>query len=90
MTAKLVGDANQRNVRKAIESFKKTLMEVDAHLEIDLTATRVIDPRFFGLLLMLRKGLKTRGAKLGFAGVSAKVRRLFLLNELQFLLEDAA
>ena len=79
--AKLVDDANQRNLSKAIELFRKTLMEVDARRVIDLRATRAIDLRFFGLLPMLRKGLKIRGAKLSFAGVSPKVRRL---------LEDAA
>ena len=52
----------------------------------DLSATRVIDARFFGLLLMLRKCLKGQGAKLSFVRLAPALRRMFWLNGLDFLL----
>ncbi len=57
---------------------------------IDLSTTRMIDARFFGLLLMLRKELKSRGASLTFTGVSRAMQRIFRCSELEFLLSPAA
>ena len=46
----------------------------------------LIDARFFGLLIMLRKELKSRGAKLSFTGVTRATKRNFRLSELEYLL----
>jgi N-acetylglucosaminyldiphosphoundecaprenol N-acetyl-beta-D-mannosaminyltransferase len=45
-----------------------------------------MDARFLGLLLMLRKELKTRGGKLQFIAVPHSIKRIFRLNALHFLL----
>jgi hypothetical protein len=37
---------------------------------------------------MLRKELKSRGKKLGFAAPPLAIRRIFRLNEIDFLLSD--
>jgi N-acetylglucosaminyldiphosphoundecaprenol N-acetyl-beta-D-mannosaminyltransferase len=82
----LCGDAIDRNIDNAISCFQETITRRNKGIVIDLSSTRVIDGRFFGLLLMLRKRLKGQGAKLTFVGVSPAIQRLFRLNELDFLL----
>jgi N-acetylglucosaminyldiphosphoundecaprenol N-acetyl-beta-D-mannosaminyltransferase len=82
----LCGDAIDKHVDKAVSCFKETLTGRSKGVVIDLSSTRVIDGRFFGLLLMLRKHLKEQGAKLTFIGVTPAIQRLFRLNELDFLL----
>jgi N-acetylglucosaminyldiphosphoundecaprenol N-acetyl-beta-D-mannosaminyltransferase len=89
VTIRLSGDANQRNIGRAIACFQETLTKGSGYVVIDLAGTRVIDGRFLGLLLMLRKHLKGQGAKLRFVGVSPMMRRLFWLNEVDFLLNGA-
>jgi N-acetylglucosaminyldiphosphoundecaprenol N-acetyl-beta-D-mannosaminyltransferase len=84
----LCGDASERHVPKAIACFREALMG-NQNITIDLSNTRLIDARFFGLLLMLRKELKHRGARLVFTGASGGIRRIFRLNELEFLLPPA-
>jgi len=82
----LCGDASERHIEKAIACFRETLTAETEGLVFDLSHTRVIDGRFFGLLLMLRKHLNGRGARLTFVGVTPSIRRMFRLNELDFLL----
>src|SRR5262249_12674529 len=89
VTIKLNGDANRNNLATATTSFRETLTSRNSHVVIDLADTRVIDGRFLGLLLMLRKCLKGQGVKLRFTGVSPAMRRLFWLNEVDFLLSPA-
>jgi N-acetylglucosaminyldiphosphoundecaprenol N-acetyl-beta-D-mannosaminyltransferase len=57
---------------------------------IDLSHTQTIDARFFGMLMMLRKELTSRNAKLLFTGVTPAIKRLFRLNELGYLLTPTA
>ena len=58
----LGGDATERHIAEAIAGFRETLTGTNKVVVIDLSRTRVIDGRFFGLLLMLRKRLKGQGA----------------------------
>jgi N-acetylglucosaminyldiphosphoundecaprenol N-acetyl-beta-D-mannosaminyltransferase len=88
-TIRMSGDANQRNIGKAIAYFQETLTIGCTDVIIDLAGVRVIDQRFLGLILMIRKYLKGHGTKLEFIGVSAAIRRLFWLNDLEFLLNSA-
>jgi|SRR5579871_2923096 len=81
----LRGAASERHIQRAIACFQNAIC-ANQDLVLDLSETSLIDPRFFGLLLMLRKELKSRGAKLIFTGVSRKIERIFRLSELQFLL----
>ena len=87
-TIRLAGDANQRNIGKAIACFQETLTQKNTHVIIDLAGVRVVDGRFLGLLLMVRKYLKGRGTKLGLVGVSPAIGRLLWLNELDVLLNS--
>jgi N-acetylglucosaminyldiphosphoundecaprenol N-acetyl-beta-D-mannosaminyltransferase len=81
----LCGIASERDVPKAIACFQESLTD-NKNVTIDLSNTRLIDARFFGLLLMLRKELRNRGARLIFTGVSGAIERLIRLHELEFLL----
>jgi N-acetylglucosaminyldiphosphoundecaprenol N-acetyl-beta-D-mannosaminyltransferase len=81
----LCGVASERHVPKAIDCFQKALTG-NQDITIDLSNTTLIDARFFGLLLMLRKELKGRGARLIFTGVSGAIERTFRLSGLEFLL----
>ena len=80
------GDATAPSINHAIVRFQQALRLDKPLVVLDLAAVRSIDQRFFGLILMLRKALQQRGAALLFVGVSDRLRRLFQLNELGFLL----
>ena len=84
----LNGIASERHVSKAITCFQEALT-ANQDISIDLSNTRFIDARFLGLLLMLRKELRSRGARLMFTGVSGTIERIFRLNEVGFLLSPA-
>ena len=84
----LSGDATERHIAEAIACFRETLTGTNKVVVIDLSRTRVIDGRFFGLLLMLRKRLKGQGAQLTFVGASPAMKRMFRLNELGSLLSS--
>jgi len=90
VTIDLCGNATERDVAMALSCFRETLTAGSKAVIIDLSRTRVIDQRFFGLLLMFRKQLKRRRAKLRFTGVSAATKRIFKLNALGFLLTPDA
>jgi anti-anti-sigma regulatory factor len=54
-------------------------------ITIDFSNTSIIDSRFLGLLLMLRKTLKGSGADPIFLGLSPRLKSIFHLNALEFL-----
>ena len=87
VVVQVFGDATTQNINHAIGRFQQALALARPIMILDLVAVRDIDQRFFGLILMLRKSLHQRAARLLFMGVSDRVRRLFELNELQFLLD---
>ncbi len=84
----LSGVASERHVPKAVACFQESLIG-DRDVTVDLSSTRLIDARFLGLLLMLRKELRNRGARLTITGVSGPIQKIFRLNELEFLLSPA-
>jgi N-acetylglucosaminyldiphosphoundecaprenol N-acetyl-beta-D-mannosaminyltransferase len=86
VTVRFPGYANASRVPEAIACFNQALASQKRGVVVDLSGTQAIDARFFGLLLMLRKQLKSRGSVLQFQGVSARLHRLFRLNALEFLL----
>ena len=86
VTIRLYGDAIEQFASKASARLEETLTAPCKNVVIDLSAVRAIDARFFGLLLMLRKRLKSQGCGLQFVGASLAIKRLFRLNEVQFLL----
>ena len=81
------GDAIAPYINHAIGRFQQAVDLARPLVILDLAAVRHIDQRFFGLILMLRKVLHRREATLLFVRASDRVRRLFQLNELEFLLD---
>ena len=81
----LGGVASEDQIVLAIECFEEALT-YRKNIVLDLDGLQFIDARFLGLLLMLRKELKARKAKLSFTGVSSSISRIFRLNALEFLL----
>jgi N-acetylglucosaminyldiphosphoundecaprenol N-acetyl-beta-D-mannosaminyltransferase len=81
----LNGAASKDHVLKASSYFQDALM-CGKDIVLDLSETRQIDARFLGLLIMLRKELRDRGAELKFTAVPQTIARIFRLNELGFLL----
>jgi N-acetylglucosaminyldiphosphoundecaprenol N-acetyl-beta-D-mannosaminyltransferase len=84
---RLSGDATVQHLPQAIFHFRRSLSARN-RLTIDVSATRRIDARFFGLFLMLRKQLNSKNAVLKFIGVSPRLARLFRLNGVEFLLSE--
>jgi N-acetylglucosaminyldiphosphoundecaprenol N-acetyl-beta-D-mannosaminyltransferase len=84
----LYGSATEAQAAKAVAAFRDALT-AQADIAINLSGLRLVDARFLGLLLMLRKALIARGARLSFIGVSRRIERLFRRNEVSFLLSDA-
>jgi N-acetylglucosaminyldiphosphoundecaprenol N-acetyl-beta-D-mannosaminyltransferase len=85
LVIRLSGSATERHVDKAITCFRNAVASHN-EITIDLSATSVIDARFFGLLLMLRKQLKRQRGRLTFIGASRRIAKMFRYNELSFLL----
>jgi N-acetylglucosaminyldiphosphoundecaprenol N-acetyl-beta-D-mannosaminyltransferase len=83
----LSGLAIAAHVDEAINAFRQALGKEKA-IEVDVSRTRLLDPRFFGLLLMVRKQLRRRGQALRFIGASPAIMRAFRLNGFEFLLSD--
>jgi N-acetylglucosaminyldiphosphoundecaprenol N-acetyl-beta-D-mannosaminyltransferase len=87
VTLRLSGSATVDHIDQAIDQFRAALA-ASKQIVVDLAHTDGIDPRFFGLLLMVRKCLASRGKKLVFAGMSPEVRRMFSLNRFDYLLSS--
>jgi len=81
----LAGMATGNNVASAILGFRDALAK-SSQLTVDVSELRLIDARFFGLLLMVRKHLHEQGGRLEFAGISPRMERVFRLNRFGFLL----
>ena len=85
ITLRLSGDAIDRHIDSAVSSFRK-VVKTRKNVDLDLSATRVVDVRFVGLLLMLRKQLHRHGNQLNFVGITPTISRLLRLNGFGFLL----
>jgi N-acetylglucosaminyldiphosphoundecaprenol N-acetyl-beta-D-mannosaminyltransferase len=83
----LLGSATKNHVNKAASCFMEALTD-KKDIIIHLSDTFLIDARFLGLFLMLRKELTSRGSRLEFTGVPRAIERIFRLNELAFLLSN--
>jgi N-acetylglucosaminyldiphosphoundecaprenol N-acetyl-beta-D-mannosaminyltransferase len=83
VTVSLSGPANARHVDKAIPTFRKAIA-TKKRITLDFSNTRSIDARFLGLLLMLKKKLKSTGATITIVGLSPGLERIFRLNRLDF------
>ena len=90
VTLALSGAAVAQNVELAVRHFRFAVNSGKESVVIDLSKIRFIDPRFFGLLLMLQKELGARNANLLISGASARIKRLFYLCQLDYLLDVPA
>ena len=87
VTIALLGAAVAAHVDDAIEQFREAL-DGGKQLIVDVSNTQYVDARFFGLFLIVRKQLASRGQKLRFTGASAGLRRIFRRNRFEFLLSQ--
>ncbi|MHB8885746.1 MAG: WecB/TagA/CpsF family glycosyltransferase [Methylovirgula sp.] len=85
VTLRLSGAATAHFIDNAISRFRSASM-TGKSVALDLSQVSMIDSRFLGLILVLRKCLKDHGLALNFVGASLRVRRVFQLNELDFIL----
>jgi N-acetylglucosaminyldiphosphoundecaprenol N-acetyl-beta-D-mannosaminyltransferase len=82
---KLSGSATSSHIDAAIACFRSAL-ETNKTIVIDVSKISMIDPRFFGLLLMLRKRAIRQGSALEFLSATPRVQKAFRLNGFEFLL----
>lgn len=87
VTLRLSGAAISAYVDVAVSHFRPALA-AGKHVNLCLRETRAIDPRFFGLLLMLRKSLAAQGKRLIITDVAPQLRRTFRFNKFEYLLES--
>src|SRR5262249_7939744 len=81
------GRATARQVERVIPVLRESVV-TGKQLKIDFSTSQEIDARFLGLLLMLRKTLKARGAGFTLTGLSPGLERGFRLNGLDYLLSE--
>lgn len=79
VTISLSGRADARHMDKVIPAFREAIA-TKKQITLDFSDTRYIDARFLGLLLMLKKKLKTTNAAPIFVGLSPSLKRVFSLN----------
>ena len=83
VTVSLSGPADARHVDKVIPTFREAIA-TKKQITLDFSDTRSIDARFLGLLLMLKKKLKSTSAAPIFVGLSPSLERIFRLNNLDY------
>jgi len=87
VVVQLAGRAVATHIPEATDVFREALGKQKA-IDIDVSGTRTIDPRFLGLVLMVRKQLRKRGQSLSFIKVPPAISRVFRWNRFEFLLSD--
>jgi N-acetylglucosaminyldiphosphoundecaprenol N-acetyl-beta-D-mannosaminyltransferase len=88
-TVKLAGHAVECHVASAIPVFREAI-DQSHQLTVDVSRLKAIDPRFLGLLLIVRKQLTARGGRLLIVGASSRLRRAFRLNRFDFMLNSTS
>jgi N-acetylglucosaminyldiphosphoundecaprenol N-acetyl-beta-D-mannosaminyltransferase len=81
----LSGDATASNVDQAIATFREAI-EAGRPVVIDMALTRIIDSRFTGLLLMVRK-LAERSGGVRIVNAPRRIAKMLSLNGFAYLLE---
>jgi N-acetylglucosaminyldiphosphoundecaprenol N-acetyl-beta-D-mannosaminyltransferase len=82
---RLSGMATARHVHEAVPQFRAAVA-AQKNIAIDMSALCVIDARFIGCLLMIRKRLESVGGRLVLHGASPRIARIFRLSGFGFLL----
>jgi N-acetylglucosaminyldiphosphoundecaprenol N-acetyl-beta-D-mannosaminyltransferase len=83
----LSGSAIAENIVGATSQFRDALA-AEKDIVIDCSRVGPLDPRFVGLLLMVRKQLAFRNQSLHFVNVQSALRRALRLNGFGFLLSN--
>ena len=81
----MTGAATTERVAAVTPYFQDALMKRKS-VTVEISGISIIDIRFFGLLLMLRKQLVQQGLRLEFTGLTSRTRKSFRLNRFEFLL----
>jgi N-acetylglucosaminyldiphosphoundecaprenol N-acetyl-beta-D-mannosaminyltransferase len=81
------GAAIAQNVGNALPYFQDAVAAAK-DIVINFADTRLIDPRFLGLLIMLNKILKKQQLHLTLTGISPRIARIFRLHGFGFLLRN--
>jgi len=84
---RMSGAATSVNIQTAIDWFTKAT-KAPRTVQLDLAKVSRVDARFLGLLLMLRKVLRSSGRSLELTGLSRPIKRSFNLHGLAYLLTD--
>ena len=84
-TIYIAGDAVIGNLAKVTACFR-SIMSQRGNVIIDLSRTCLIDHRFLGSLVMLRKQLKCQNRNLELINLSTQARQLFRYSGFTFLL----
>ncbi len=83
----LVGAAISRQVDNARLALGSAV-SAGKNVVIDFSNASAVDSRFLGLILMLRKSLRKRKARLIVTGLSPRLKAIFHLNCLEYLLRE--
>jgi N-acetylglucosaminyldiphosphoundecaprenol N-acetyl-beta-D-mannosaminyltransferase len=87
VTVTLAGSAASQNIGQARDCFAAAVGS-GKNVTLDLSALKWMDARFLGLVLMLRKQLRSRGRELRLCGASRSLQRMLRLHGLNFLLSS--
>jgi N-acetylglucosaminyldiphosphoundecaprenol N-acetyl-beta-D-mannosaminyltransferase len=82
-TINLSGPAVARHVHEIIPLVREAI-ESQKQIVLDFSDVTAVDTRFLGLLLMLQKTLRNKGARPTLTGLSPRWQRMFALNGLDF------
>jgi N-acetylglucosaminyldiphosphoundecaprenol N-acetyl-beta-D-mannosaminyltransferase len=85
LTFSLSGLAVARYVERVRPAFRDAIA-ARKRVIVDFTNTIGVDARFLGLLLLMRKAIRDGGGDLVLVGLSRRLRTLFRLNGLEFLI----
>jgi len=86
VTLKISGAATDRSVPVMVPILSELMLD-GRDLTLDFHEVSDVDPRFFGLLMMIRKVLHQNDRNVKVINVTSHVRRLFRLNGVGYLLD---
>ncbi len=72
--------------RDSVRETFRTLADEAGDVTIDMSGVEYVDAAFLGLLLLLRKHIVRGGGRLSVIAPSARLRRLFVWNSVEYLL----
>src|SRR3954453_19607644 len=86
VTLRLYGAATEEHITQLISNFVRVVTSNPRAVTIEVSNLRAVDARFLGLLLILWKLLKLQNAPLAMVGASRRLRTMFRLQGVGYLL----